>query len=513
MKNLIKIFSMLSLLVLAACTDYVQQMKDDHDEWEKENDKYAVWDQYHSSSSVEAVDPSTVKMGSLYDSRDDRKYQTVTIGSQTWMAENLNYKVEDSYCYQEWDLDYCNEYGRLYTWTAAVAKSESECGPGEGCDGTNSLVRGVCPNGWRMPTTEDFRILFDAVGGMEVAGRVLKSSRGWGGNSSLDSYGFGVLPAGMMMSLSSYDYMGEYAYFWTSTVASYGNSSAIAFSSYDMAEINDWMYRGSGLSVRCIEGMADDDSGEEDSGEEEVDFPYSSFDDDYDWSSSSSGYNISSSSISEVADVCGDMWCGRDYIYQVATYVEAGYDDSGVWFDYTDSHDGGASTLEYPVERGNEYSALAFDYIIDNCGGICGSFVLDKGTLVYNPFVGIGFNVAGTDERDKAVPADVSAWGGICVVYSSSVNVVIEMGLGDDEDSALGYDVPFVTMPASATGSVLEYTWNRFKQGGWGMDRISGEDASKALAALKFKFQSVTGTRGNFNIMSVGRYGSCGPVQ
>lgn len=513
MKNLFKIFSMLSLLVLAACTDYVQQMKDDHDEWEKEKSKYADWDPYHSSSSG-VVDPGALGSGTLYDDRDGQKYATITIGSQTWMTENLRYETENSSCYEDL-MSNCSRYGRLYTWAAAVGKTEEECGSDSECS-IPSSVKGVCPSGWRMPTSKDYQILFDAVGGVEIAGKKLKADWDWDDALENDnSYFFSVLPGGCNEVTPSYAGVGMYTYFWTSSQDLTGYATGVSFGAWvDLAMPNIMLDKENAYYVRCIEGATDDDGAghDSDAGEDGTDVPYSSFN-EYDWSSSSSSYDGSSSSASEVADVCGDMWCGRDYIYQVATYVEAGYDDSGVWFDYTDSHDGGASTLEYPVERGNEYSALAFDYIIDNCGGICGSFVLDKGTLVYNPFVGIGFNVAGTDERDKAVLADVSAWGGICVVYSSSVDVVIEMGLGDDEDSALGYDVPFVTMPASATGSVLEYTWNRFKQGGWGMDRISGEDASKALAALKFKFQSVTGTRGNFNIMSVGRYGSCGPVQ
>lgn len=507
MKNLFKIFSMLSLFALAACTDYVQQMKDDHDEWEKEKSKYADWDPYRSSSSGEPVDPATVQMGSLYDARDGEKYNTVTIGSQTWMADNLRYKVDGSYCYDE-EESLCLKYGRLYTWTAAVAKLEDECGSGIICD-LPSLVRGVCPEGWRMPTTTDFMTLFDAVGGMDVAGRALKSTRVWdGGGYGVDTYGFGALPGGMMMSLSSYDYMGEYAYYWTSTTATYGNSSAISFSSdHDMAEINDWMHRGSGLSIRCIEDETGEafteSSSSEESGAENSSGSY----DGYGWSSSSSDDNGYSSSISDVASVCGDMWCGKDHIYQVYTWgLDAGKDNSGYWFDYTDMGDGGASRLEWPVDRGNEYSVDAFDPVIDECNGLCGKFILDRGTMTYDPFVGVGFNLAGTEDD----LADASAWGGICVVYTSEVPITIELGLGSDGDASVGYDVPSVTVPKSITGDVRDYPWHEFEQGGWSVvGKITGEEASTRLVSLKFKFQNEDGMIGNFNIMSVGRYGSC----
>ena len=135
--------------------------------------------------------------------------------------------------------------------------------------------------------------------------------------------------------------------------------------------------------------------------------------------------------------------------------------------------------------------------------------------MTYEPFVGIGFNVAGCKDISNCIdmlPADVTAWGGVCVVYSSDVGVIIEMGLGDKGDSLLGYDMPSVTLPkSSGTVTMKEVTWNKFQQAGWGKGTISGEDAATQLVALKFKFQARSGTKGEFNIKSVGRYGSCQP--
>ena len=134
--------------------------------------------------------------GSLLDSRDGRSYETVQIGSQVWMAENLNYKMEKSYCPGNNDKK-CNEYGRLYTWDAAKA---------------------ACPVDWHVPTEEEWSSLILSVGGWGLVGRVLKSRKGWNSyGNGMDSVGFKALPAGYMndMNLSFEGYM---AWFWTSSI-------------------------------------------------------------------------------------------------------------------------------------------------------------------------------------------------------------------------------------------------------------------------------------------------------
>ena len=108
------------------------------------------------------------------DARDGQTYKIVTIGSQTWMAENLNYEMPNSACFKN-DPSKCEQYGRLYFWAAAMQ---------------------ACPQGWHLPSLEEWKILMDAVGGENVAGSVLKAKTGWrnNGNGS-DLYGFSVLPA------------------------------------------------------------------------------------------------------------------------------------------------------------------------------------------------------------------------------------------------------------------------------------------------------------------------------
>ncbi|MGM9985219.1 MAG: fibrobacter succinogenes major paralogous domain-containing protein [Fibrobacter intestinalis] len=125
--------------------------------------------------------------------RDGQTYKTVQIGNQTWMAENLNYETDDSYCYDE--PANCRKYGRLYTWDLAP-----------------------CPSGWHLPSKVEWDTLFTAVGGEDVAGLKLKSTSGWynDGNGT-DEYGFSVLPAGYRNGDGDYLSADKDATFWSST--------------------------------------------------------------------------------------------------------------------------------------------------------------------------------------------------------------------------------------------------------------------------------------------------------
>lgn len=188
---------------------------------------------------------------SFTDPRDGQSYDVVKIGSLTWMAENLNFETAGSFC-PEGDSRNCKRLGRLYSW--AEAKT-------------------VCPEGWRLPTNEDFaQILAQSLDGnpgavSNEAGAKLKSRDGWfkKGNGT-DDFGFNALPAGYRGAISKaddgtisggkFDGIGGYAYFWSATEDPENPESNayylfLAFNSKS-ASVNSFS-KNDYRSVRCVQ--------------------------------------------------------------------------------------------------------------------------------------------------------------------------------------------------------------------------------------------------------------------
>ena len=211
-----------------------------------------------SSSSNGGGEPSSSSGGGgnsiIY---EDETYPTVDIGTQTWLAKNLNYAVEGSKCYDN-DPDYCVQYGRLYDWETALT---------------------VCPSGWHLPSDDDWDKLFlyvdsqndgEGSGGSPydsyTAGKYLKATSGWNeycswnedddcelksGNGT-DKYGFSALPGGYGDSGGSFNYVGDYGFWWSASENdSYGAYYRIMY--YD-SEYAYWLNGIKSLlfSVRCV---------------------------------------------------------------------------------------------------------------------------------------------------------------------------------------------------------------------------------------------------------------------
>jgi uncharacterized protein (TIGR02145 family) len=181
---------------------------------------------------VAHVAPNQVVKGSMVDSRNKVKYATVRIGTQSWMAENLDFKTGNSWCYGD-DPDNCEKYGRLYDWKTATT---------------------VCPGGWHLPSDDEWRVLEKAIGGKETGDTKLKSSSGWDDKGSgTDDYGFTVLPAGYRNNDGRFNLVGSGAYFWSATGDDGGSAWDRGFSSGD-AEVSRYQSsKTTGQSVRCLE--------------------------------------------------------------------------------------------------------------------------------------------------------------------------------------------------------------------------------------------------------------------
>jgi uncharacterized protein (TIGR02145 family) len=128
---------------------------------------------------------------------ESQTYKTIGIGSQMWMAENLNYNAQGSTCKSAGNYDSdCNTYGRLYPWATAMDLPE-DCRTTSCASQINEKHRGVCPVGWHIPSDDAWEVLMNFVGGSSTTSRHLRATSGWNDNDNgLDTYGFAALPGG-----------------------------------------------------------------------------------------------------------------------------------------------------------------------------------------------------------------------------------------------------------------------------------------------------------------------------
>ena len=202
------------------------------------------------------------------DMRDSTVYGYVQIGSQIWMAENLNYDYNQntaySYCYDD-DTANCTTYGRLYDWPAAMDSAAVFSDDGKGCGNEETCtaadtVRGVCPEGWHLPDTTEWNALETFVaeslynGETGNVGYALKSTIGWSSNGNgSDAFSFGALPAGYRDDNSEFDgTLGSVATFWSSKER--GTDQAYNLSLSDrLTDMNKthW-FKLEARSIRCV---------------------------------------------------------------------------------------------------------------------------------------------------------------------------------------------------------------------------------------------------------------------
>jgi uncharacterized protein (TIGR02145 family) len=189
----------------------------------------------------------------LVDPRDGKSYSTVQIGSQCWMAENLNIgtRVDGSedmtdnntiekYCYDDYEIN-CNIWGGLYQWDEMMQYVSTEG------------VQGICPAGWHIPTDTEWSTLTDYLGGEDFAGGKMKESGTVHWNEpnvgATNESGFTALPGGFYGG--GYSYLGSVGYWWSCTqINSAAFTRQLYYSNVFVYRNDQEWYRG--LSVRCL---------------------------------------------------------------------------------------------------------------------------------------------------------------------------------------------------------------------------------------------------------------------
>jgi uncharacterized protein (TIGR02145 family) len=191
---------------------------------------------------------SSQSIGSFTDSRDGQTYKTISLknGSKgttfTWMAQNLNYKMQGSYAYDDKESNR-KEMGLLYNWEAA---------------------KKGCPSGWHLATDREWSVLVAHFGGTDKAGGALKSTTGWiGDGNGTNSSGFNGLPGGQRKYDGHYDNLSRLGSWWSSTPTGIGDADNVwewnlhwGGPSSDMPlKLKVFRFAAGisgGLSVRCV---------------------------------------------------------------------------------------------------------------------------------------------------------------------------------------------------------------------------------------------------------------------
>jgi len=184
-------------------------------------------------------------------------YHTIMIGSQCWMSDNLNIgkwvntvgsqKIGDSgniekYCFGN-DFVQCDHWGGLYQW-GKLMKFSKEAG-----------TRGICPQGWHIPASKDWKTLIRFLGGEEEAGGKMKSTLQWKvpNVGATNSSGFSAIPGGYFDgTVNKWHDLYVQGYYWSSEIVSETQAVGINLN-FRSGEVNMYEeFQAAALSVRCV---------------------------------------------------------------------------------------------------------------------------------------------------------------------------------------------------------------------------------------------------------------------
>jgi uncharacterized protein (TIGR02145 family) len=201
---------------------------------------------------------------------DGNVYNTVTIGTQVWMAENLkttkyndgtaipNITVDATWlaatagAYSDYSNTPANStiYGRLYNWYAVDNNATTKVASNGG--------KNVCPTSWHVPTETEWTTLTTYLGGESIAGGKLKETgtTHWlsPNMGATNETGFSALPGGYRYNYGTYIYIGIQGTWWSST--DYSSVAWYRYMSSAVTNVYSFSYfKPYGFSVRCVRDL------------------------------------------------------------------------------------------------------------------------------------------------------------------------------------------------------------------------------------------------------------------
>jgi uncharacterized protein (TIGR02145 family) len=206
---------------------------------EKESDISQIQEKNISQKpDIVQINETKTIFGSFIDQRDSKQYKTIPIGSQTWMAENLNYSTSTgSWCYSNNSAN-CDKYGMLYSWETAIT---------------------VCPSGWHLPSDAEWTTLTSSIGDDSIAGSKLKeiSIKHWNSPNSgaTNETSFSALPGGYRYSGGIFGGIGDIGNWWTATESSDLKAWYRSMYYSRMVVSRGNSVTTSGFNVRCIQNL------------------------------------------------------------------------------------------------------------------------------------------------------------------------------------------------------------------------------------------------------------------
>ena len=173
---------------------------------------------------------------------------------------------------------------------------------------------------------------------------------------------------------------------------------------------------------------------------------------------------------------------------------------SGYWYDFNDANDGGTSKMVFPADVETTIYGSIFPELVEKYGGIKATVELGEGFKA--PHAGFGFNVW-NEEQDGA---DITAWGGFCLEYSSGMDFIVQV-ISEDDGTIISHTYLTKTVAKSASITTVDYEWKDF-------DSAGADSATKAAvlgntATVRLVFFGRAGESSEFFLKKIGSHGQC----